>query len=153
MCLFITSTNYSLAGRRRSSPLQANPRLMMHPLPSTSFSNYPYFTPGGEDRRWQGYGNTEDTGKVWIGGLMYGLLDSLAYQPHVDTPTCRIVAQVVGPRTKRRYPDGPVSEDLQLVVGPGRAQYASLSWADLDAVAPWMHSLITLRMDGPGLGI
>lgn len=46
-----------------------------------------------------------------------------------------------------------MSKDLQLVIGPGRSQYVSLSWADLDAIAPWMEDCITARIDGAGLGI
>lgn len=44
-------------------------------------------------------------------------------------------------------------EGLELVLGPGHFQYASLLWADLWAVAPWMVDKITKLIDGPGLGI
>jgi hypothetical protein len=49
--------------------------------------------------------------------------------------------------------DGPFLQDLDLVVGFGRSQYASFTWADLDCIAPWMKDLVTKRIDGPGLGI
>jgi hypothetical protein len=48
--------------------------------------------------------------------------------------------------------DGPFLQDLDLVVGFGRSQYGSFTWADLDCIAPWMKDLVTKRIDGPGLG-
>lgn len=64
----------------------------------------------------------------------------------------RITAQLVGPRTKEREPfaDSEPLQDMDLVTGPGRAQYASLTWADLEVLAPWLE--ITNKIDGPGLG-
>ena len=46
-----------------------------------------------------------------------------------------------------------IDEDFDLVVGQGRAHYASFTWDDLDAIAPWMKDRIVRRIDGPGLGI
>ena len=67
--------------------------------------------------------------------------------------TSRITAQLVGPQTKQfaEEVEGIVPfQDLDLVVGPGRNQYASLTWADLSTIAPWLE--ITNRITGPGLG-
>ena len=36
------------------------------------------------------------------------------------------------------------------VVDMGRGHFASFTWADLDAIAPWLE--LTARVDGPGLG-
>ena len=65
----------------------------------------------------------------------------------------RLTAQITSTQTNRPWGDGPYLQDLDLVVGFGRSHYASLSWADLDCIAPWMKDLITKRIDGPGLGI
>lgn len=68
----------------------------------------------------------------------------------LDVPSCRLTAQLVGPKTKELFNDGPRLQDLDLVVGPGRSQFASFTWADLAAVAPWLE--LTKHIDGPGLG-
>ncbi len=49
--------------------------------------------------------------------------------------------------------EGPPLQDLDLVVGPGRSRYASFTWVDLAAIAPWMEEKITKKIDGPGLGL
>jgi hypothetical protein len=64
----------------------------------------------------------------------------------------RLTAQITSPQTSMPWGDGPFLQDLDLVVGFGRSQYASFTWADLDCIAPWMKDLITRRIDGPGLG-
>ena len=61
----------------------------------------------------------------------------------------RITAQVLGPHTKEHFAAGPPYQDWDLVVGSGRSQYASFTWADLVAVAPWLD---VKMIDGPGLG-
>ena len=48
---------------------------------------------------------------------------------------------------------GHFDQDFDLVVGQGRSHYASFTWADLDAIAPWMEDRIVRRIDGQGLGI
>lgn len=80
----------------------------------------------------------------------------LAYPLHhvvgVHISPSRLTAQLVGPKTKESFNDGPRLQDMDLVVGPGRSSFASFTWADLDAVAPWMNAELTKRIDGPGLG-
>ena len=44
---------------------------MRHPVPASNFINYPFFTPGGSDRRWSGFGETEEGGLQWVGKLLY----------------------------------------------------------------------------------
>jgi hypothetical protein len=61
----------------------------------------------------------------------------------------RITAQLVGSRTKEPTNTMPL-QDRDLVVGAGRSQYASFTWTDLDAIAPWLD--IPKKIDGPGLG-
>lgn len=46
----------------------------------------------------------------------------------------------------------PQLQDSDLVVGPGRNQYASLCWEDLGAIAPWLDEWITKKLEGVGLG-
>ncbi|KAI5119587.1 hypothetical protein M0805_005759 [Coniferiporia weirii] len=107
---------------------------LMHPRPSSSHTNYPLFTAGGEDVRWTGEGMMEEHGNYWVGGLL-------------------LTAQLVTPQTRTHSGEMPALQDLDLVVGPGRSHYMSFTWADLEAVAPWMTERITKRIDGQGLGI
>jgi hypothetical protein len=43
---------------------------MVHPFPARSHANYPWYTPGGEDKRWLGSDEVEEEGLKWVGGLM-----------------------------------------------------------------------------------
>ncbi|KAG6817860.1 hypothetical protein H0H87_001692 [Tephrocybe sp. NHM501043] len=104
----------------------------IHPLPALSHANYPYYTPGGGDKRWLGKGEVEEEGLRWVGSLM-------------------IIAQLVGPRTQDLSGDWPPLQDVDLVNGFGRSQYASFTFEDLWAIAPWMKERITKTIDGPGL--
>jgi len=106
---------------------------MTQPLPTLAHEDYPFYTPYGHDKRWLGTGPLEESGRQWVGALM-------------------LTAQITGPHSRDHYTDGPPFQDLDLTTGPGRGQYASLTWADLDAIAPWMSEYITKRIDGPGLG-
>jgi len=106
---------------------------LTHPLPAPSHAAYPFYTPGGGDKRWLMSGDLEEEGQQWVGGLM-------------------LTAQITSPQTSMPWGDGPFLQDLDLVVGFGRSQYASFTWADLDSIAPWMKDLVMKRIDGPGLG-
>ncbi|KAI0692261.1 hypothetical protein BC835DRAFT_1416653 [Cytidiella melzeri] len=105
-------------------------RNMTHPLPARCHANYPFFTPSGEDKRWMIKDDLEEEGMQWVGPLM-------------------ITAQLVGPRTKEPTTSDTL-QDWDLVDGAGRSQYASLTWPDLAAIAPWLE--ILKKIDGPGLG-
>ncbi|KAI0751009.1 hypothetical protein C8Q80DRAFT_1098433 [Daedaleopsis nitida] len=108
-------------------------RQLTHPLPASCHENYPFYTPGGEDKRWLGNEGMEEHDRQWIGPML-------------------ITAQLVGPQTKQVVEeDGLIPlQDLDLVVGPGRGQYASLTWDDLTAIAPWLE--LANKINGPGLG-
>ncbi|KAI0082367.1 hypothetical protein K474DRAFT_1702890 [Panus rudis PR-1116 ss-1] len=106
-------------------------RRLAYPLPSLSHANYPFYTPSGEDKRWFGTGESEEDGRQWVGGLM-------------------LTAQLIGPHTREAFTDGPRFQDMDLVAGAGRSQYASFTWADLAAISPWLE--LTKKIDGPGLG-
>lgn len=69
-----------------------------------------------------------------------------------DLVLLRLTAQITSTQTSMPWGDGPFLQDLDLVVGFGRSQYASFTWADLDCIGPWMKDLVTKRIDGPGLG-
>ena len=45
-------------------------RRLAYPLPTPAHQNYPFYTPGGEDKRWFGSGDDEEGGKQWVGPLM-----------------------------------------------------------------------------------
>ncbi|KAL7282564.1 hypothetical protein ACG7TL_004035 [Trametes sanguinea] len=106
-------------------------RELTHPLPSRSHARYPFYTPGGEDKRWIGSEELEEGGRQWVGPML-------------------VTAQLIGPHTKEPVGDGPPLQDLDLLVGTGRNQYASLTWTDLAAIAPWLE--LTQKINGPGLG-
>ncbi|KAG9218836.1 hypothetical protein CCMSSC00406_0001050 [Pleurotus cornucopiae] len=106
---------------------------LAHPRPNPSHANYPFYTPGGGDKRWLGSGEVEEEGLQWVGGMM-------------------IVAQLLGPHTHDVSSDWPPLQDLDLAVGPGRSNYASFTWSDLAVVAPWMEERITNKISGAGLG-
>lgn len=132
------STTHSVSSDPASptSPVfHAQPRYerLTHPMPSPSHANYPLHTPSGEDKRWIGSGTLEEGGQLWVGPLM-------------------LTAQITGLQTNTHWADGPQFQDLDLVLGSGRSQYSSFTWADLAAVAPWMDERLTKKIDGPGLG-
>jgi len=105
---------------------------LIRPLPSSSHVNYPFYTPGGKDKRWIGSDELEEDGLRWVGGLM-------------------LTAQLVGPLTHEGYTDGPSLQDMDLVAGMGRNQYAHLCWEDVRTIAPWLE--ISQIIYGPSLGI
>ncbi|SRR6266404_3707722 len=95
---------------------------------------------------WRSRGRRAAMGR-WAHVSIIPFLDALfILLPH------RLTAQITSPQTSMPWGDGPFLQDLDLVVGFGRSQYASFTWADLDCIAPWMKDLVTKRIDGPGLG-
>ncbi|KAG7097284.1 hypothetical protein E1B28_004649 [Marasmius oreades] len=106
---------------------------MTHPHPASSHKHYPWYTPGGFDKRWLESDGVEEEGRKWVGSMM-------------------IVAQLRGPRTHEPSQIEPPLQDLDLITGPGRHQYASFVWNDLWAIAPWLEERVTRKIDGQGLG-
>ncbi|KAJ7368572.1 hypothetical protein DFH08DRAFT_982756 [Mycena albidolilacea] len=105
-----------------------------YPLPAQTHINYPFYTPG-EDNLWQE--DAEEAGLEWVGGLII-----------------RVVTQILGQGLNEKPPqDGAPLLDRDLIVGPGRQQYASFTWDDLGILAPWLEEKITKKIDGPGLGL
>jgi hypothetical protein len=43
---------------------------LTHPLPAPSHTTYPFYTPGGGDKRWLMSGDLEEEDQQWVGGLM-----------------------------------------------------------------------------------
>ncbi|KAH7887534.1 hypothetical protein F5I97DRAFT_1806379 [Phlebopus sp. FC_14] len=105
---------------------------LTHPEPSLSHRNYPMYTPGGGDARWFD-GLQEDEGLKWVGPLM------VTAQLHA--PTARELATTHG------------LQDLELLDGMGNSQFASFTWQDFLAIAPWMKERISQFIRGQGLGI
>jgi hypothetical protein len=65
-----------------------------------------------------------------------------------------VVTQILGQGLNEKPPqDGAPLLDRDLIVGPGRQQYASFTWDDLGILAPWLEEKITKKIDGPGLGL
>ncbi|KAJ7721188.1 hypothetical protein DFH07DRAFT_303044 [Mycena maculata] len=107
---------------------------LRYPLPAQTHAEYPLYTPGGADKRWIIAEGLEEAGLQWVGGLM-------------------IVAQILGQGIDDVSNSGAPLQDHDLIAGSGRHQYASLTWDDFRAIAPWLEEKITRRIDGPGLGI
>ncbi|PFH51290.1 hypothetical protein AMATHDRAFT_75022 [Amanita thiersii Skay4041] len=97
---------------------------LRYPLPALIHENYPFYTPGGGDNRWFGSGEVEEDGLQWVGRML-------------------IVAQILGSN------DGTAGQESE----QGRQQYASITWRDLWAIAPWLEERVTKKINGPGLGI
>ena len=49
---------------------------LTHPLPALSHAAFPFYTPGGGDKRWLMSETVEEEGRQWVGGLMS------VYLPH-----------------------------------------------------------------------
>ena len=149
----VDMTSVQVNSRERPRSGHSYERLT-HPFPASSHAEYPFYTSGGGDKRWLMSGDLEEEGQQWVGGLMLALDRSFDtfLTDCIVTMSHRLTAQITSPQTSMPWGEGPFLQDLDLVVGFGRSQYASFTWADLDCIAPWMKDLLTKRIDGPGLG-
>jgi len=59
---------------------------LRYPSPNWKYANYPFYTPGGNDRRWNGSGEAEEDGLQWVGGMMHSIITQLL-SPHDSSPT------------------------------------------------------------------
>ncbi|KAF9226694.1 hypothetical protein BS17DRAFT_696817 [Gyrodon lividus] len=105
---------------------------LSHPMPSMSHHNYPMYTPGGGDQRWAA-GVMEEEGMQWVGGLM-------------------VTVQLRG-LNAREFETAHGLQELELMDGIGHSQFASFTWQDVLAIAPWIEERITMFIHGQGLGI
>ncbi|KAJ7068513.1 hypothetical protein C8F01DRAFT_612703 [Mycena amicta] len=108
-----------------ASPRSRSYSVLRYPTPADTHINYPFCTARTADKR-------RVVGMEWVGGLL-------------------IVAQIIGRAATSTTLSNAQDEDL--LVGPGRQQYASFSWDDLWAIAPWLEESVTRRIDGHSLGI
>ncbi|KAF7332273.1 hypothetical protein MKEN_00108500 [Mycena kentingensis (nom. inval.)] len=131
----------SLDYPRSSWAVNENARLLLHPdlgtAPTTprtrTYSVLQYPTPAESHNNYPFTANkreisTEELGMEWVGGLL-------------------IVAQVISGSTAE------TDVDQDLLSGPRKQQYASFSWDDLWAIAPWLRDSISRCIDGQGLGL
>lgn len=58
---------------------------IQHPVPSAAYANYPFFTPGGGDRRWISSPANEDN-LHWVGPLMYVPCHHWSLEPGRSNP-------------------------------------------------------------------
>lgn len=124
---------------------------MTQPLPTPAFAEYPFYTRESHDKRWLGSGSFEENGRYWVGPMMFVFLRHATEPPL--TPFPRLVAQITGPQTHAHSGPSLNYQDADLIDGPGRSQYASFTFADFDALAPWMQDdFIRQRVFGQGLG-
>lgn len=111
------------------------------------------YTPGGLDRRWVNEFELKCSDVKWVGNVMCEIIPLEARRGGaLMRSLSRLVAQLVGPHTMEPWSRSPQLQDSDLVVGPGRNQYASLCWEDLNAIAPWLDERITKKLEGAGLG-
>lgn len=123
------------------------------PKPSLSHADYPFYTPSGRDKRWISSGALEEDGLRWVGGLLSAFYTFISFSDeYAHSGMYRLAAQLIGPHTHKKFVEGPVLQDVDLVVGLGRSQYASFTWEDFVAIAPWMEENVTKIIFGPGLG-
>ncbi|KXN86129.1 hypothetical protein AN958_10496 [Leucoagaricus sp. SymC.cos] len=116
---------------------------LRHPTPSPSYANYPFYTPGGGDRRWVSMPETEE-GMHWVGPLIVTSSADTAWEP---APFESSIFDI--PHSMWETVSGAVFCGVGYA---GRQQFASFAWNDLWTIAPWMDERITKRLDGPGLG-
>lgn len=67
--LFNVCLDLSDRCRKPAPPRHSLYDRMTHPIPAPSHALYPWFTPGGGDRRWI-TDDFEEEGMQWVGGLM-----------------------------------------------------------------------------------
>lgn len=67
---------------------------------------------------------------------------------HLD----RLTAQLIGPFTHENFLEGPPLQDMDLIAGMRRSQYASFCLEDFRTIAPWMENKLNKIIYGPGLG-
>jgi hypothetical protein len=77
---------------------------LTHPLPALSHAAYPFYTPGGGDKRWLMSGTLEEEGQQWVGGLMS--VCRLAFESmRIMTPQLELPLQV--DRSDHKFSDKP----------------------------------------------
>ncbi|CAE6516362.1 unnamed protein product [Rhizoctonia solani] len=118
----LSSIPHPVAPVAWSGSVNPLPRLQ-YPEPSDNYAQYPNYTPGEDDNRWQIQDGQEEGGLVWVGPIV-------------------ITAQLV-PHNVRRSSTPITAEE---VYSEGR--HVSFRWDDLIAIAPWMEERLTRRDDG-----
>jgi hypothetical protein len=83
---------------------------------------------------------------------VFGIFINFSHEYTQSAGVYRLTAQLIGPHTHKNFFEGPMLQDVDLVVGLGRNQYASFTWEDFMAIAPWMEEKVTKIIFGPGLG-
>ncbi|KAF8450638.1 hypothetical protein L210DRAFT_2402058 [Boletus edulis BED1] len=106
-------------------------RRLSYPTPSHTHSNYPMYTPGGGDQRWHPDAIPEE-GMQWVGGLM------VTVQLHPSEPHELTAHGLQG---------------MELFSNINHAQFATFTWRDFLAIAPWMEERVTECIYGQGLGV
>ena len=56
---------------------------LTHPQPAPVHINYPFFTPGGGDRRWSDWAATDDEGLCWVGSIMFVTTHSFTWSTYL----------------------------------------------------------------------
>jgi hypothetical protein len=97
----VEMTSVQVNSRERSRSDYSYERLT-HPFPASSHAEYPFYTPGGGDKRWlmSESGNLEEEGQQWVGGLMLALDRSFDAFPAAYIVTLSHVSQAHSPDHK-----------------------------------------------------
>jgi len=95
---------------------------LRHPTPNIVHANYPDFTSGGYDwRQWVDTEYGDDDGLAWVGPIM-------------------ITAQLID--TSTPLPSSARDFEDYILRHGQEETWASISWEDLWAIAPWLHEHI-----------
>ena len=143
-----TSIPLSTGNATHESPSTAKPQWyprMTVPRPVTLHSQYPNFTPGGRDLRWESSESHPDW--TWIGPLLWvnPCLDFIQRANNFDSVTALLIPH--------GFEVGPESVEGALASqGSGRSRWASLTFDDLAVLAPWLDSHVKMKIHGTELG-
>ena len=138
------STADSIQGSLITTEPHWYPR-MTAPRPVAPHSQYPNFTPGGQDLRWERSEDHPDW--TWIGPLLwvYSPLDFISRINSLDRVTALLIPHGI-------EVDPESGEGILARHGSGRSRWASLTFEDLAVLAPWLDSHIKMKINGTDLG-
>jgi hypothetical protein len=119
---------------------------MTAPRPVALHSQYPNFTPGGRDLRWETSSESHPDW-TWVGPLLW-VYSCLRFHLR-SNPFDRVTALLI-PHGTEVEPES--AESILARQGQGRSRWASLTFEDLAVLAPWLDSHIKVKIHGTGLG-
>ena len=138
----------STVGATREPPTTTEPlwySRMTAPRPVALHSQYPNFTPGGRDLRWEMSKSHPDW--TWVGPLLW-VYSPLRFHLRINSLD-RVTALLIPHGTEVELESG---ESILARQGQGRSRWASLTFEDLSVLAPWLDAHIKMKIHGTELG-